>query len=147
MNDDVFEDIFQNAIIVLYEKIKSGNFVLTVKIQTYIDKVCYNQLSNQYKANKKTIPFPDDSQSLIIDVLEPTIDEKEPKFIAIENALEIMKAAGGHCYEMLTLFWYHQKSMKDLTTTFGYTNEVNTRNQKAKCQKRLEKMAFNELNN
>jgi hypothetical protein len=57
-----------------------------------------------------------------------------------------MKAAGGHCYELLTLFWYHKKSMNELTTEFGYTNEVNTRNQKAKCQKRLEKIAYNELN-
>ena len=58
-----------------------------------------------------------------------------------------MKDAGGHCYELLTLFWYHKKSMNDLTAEFGYTNEVNTRNQKSKCQKRLEKIAFNELKN
>jgi hypothetical protein len=57
-----------------------------------------------------------------------------------------MKDAGGHCYELLTLFWYHKKSMNELTTVFGYTNEVNTRVQKSKCQKRLEKMAFSQLN-
>ena len=58
-----------------------------------------------------------------------------------------MKDAGGHCYELLTLFWYHKKSMNDLTQHFGYTSADNTKNQKARCQKRLEKIAYNELKN
>ena len=37
--------------------------------------------------------------------------------------------------------------MNELAETFGYSNADNTKNQKARCQKRLEKLAFNELNN
>ncbi len=37
--------------------------------------------------------------------------------------------------------------MNELTEVFGYSNEANTKVQKSKCQKRLEKLAFNELNN
>jgi hypothetical protein len=83
----------------------------------------------------------------IKDTLDEIENPKELQLTSIESALEKMKAAGGHCYEMLTLFWYHQKSMKDLTSIFGYTNEVNTRNQKSRCQERLRKLSFNELNN
>ena len=83
---------------------------------------------------------------LIVDTLEEFEDTKEKQFNAIEKALEKIKAAGGHCYQLLTLFWYHKKSMNDLTTEFGYTNQVNTRNQKAKCQKRLEKLTFELMN-
>ena len=36
--------------------------------------------------------------------------------------------------------------MNELTAVFDYSNADNTKNQKARCQKRLEKMAFNELN-
>ena len=57
-----------------------------------------------------------------------------------------MKTAGGNCYEILTLFWYHKRSLQQIAEHFGYTNESNAKNQKAKCQKRLRKMAHKELN-
>ena len=74
-------------------------------------------------------------------------DEKEAQFTALESALEIMKTAGGRCYELIRLFWYHKKSMNELTQIFGYSDADNTKNQKARCQKRLKDIVFNELNN
>ena len=85
------------------------------------------------KHNKNVVIFPN------------AIDPKEAQFTAIERALDKIKAAGGHCYELLSLFWYHKKTMKELTELFGYSNADNTKQQKAKCQKRLEKIAYNEL--
>lgn len=158
-SDYELDDVFHDSILVLYEKIVNGNFELTASLQTYLNSVCRFQLLNKIEKDKKYSDYDepigkdgdeDNSMSYnasITDTLDEIEDPKESQFTAIESALEIMKAAGGHCYELLTLFWYHKKSMNDLTAIFGYTNEVNTRNQKSKCQKRLEKMAFNELNN
>ena len=158
-SDYELDDVFHDSILVLYEKIVNGNFELTASLQTYLNSVCRFQLLNKIGKDKKYSDYDepigkdgdeDNSMSYnasITDTLDEIEDPKESQFTAIESALEIMKEAGGHCYELLTLFWYHKKSMNDLTAIFGYTNEVNTRNQKSKCQKRLEKMAFNELNN
>jgi RNA polymerase sigma factor (sigma-70 family) len=155
-SDYELDDVFHDAILVLYEKIVTGKFELTSSLQTYLNSVCYYQLLNKNEKDKKNSSYDDnfneDDDSpmsyniSITDTLDDIENPKESKFTAIEKALEIMKSAGGHCYELLTLFWYHKKSMTDLTAIFGYTNEVNTRNQKSRCQKRLEKMAFNELN-
>ena len=157
-NDYELDDVFHDAILVLYEKIVGGNFELTASLQTYLNSVCRFQLLNKLGKEKLNSDFNDNSESdddenpmshkaSITDSLDEIVDTKESQFSAIEIALNKMKEAGGHCYELLTLFWYHKKSMNELTETFGYTNEVNTRNQKAKCQKRLEKLAYNELNN
>ena len=56
---------------------------------------------------------------------------------AIKAALKKMKADGGHCAELLVLFWWRKRSMKELTEKFGYKNELTTKNQKARCQKRI----------
>ena len=156
-SDYELDDVFHDAILVLYEKIIKGDFELTASLQTYLNSVCRFQLLNRIKIDKENTTYDDDSSKdndspmsykpSITDTLDEIEDPKESQFTAIERALIVMKEAGGHCYELLTLFWYHKKSMNDLTAIFGYTNEVNTRNQKSKCQKRLEKMAFNELNN
>jgi hypothetical protein len=157
-NDYELDDVFHDAILVLYEKIVGGNFELTSSLQTYLNSVCRFQLLNKLGKERlhsdyedNTDAADDDSpmgyKSSITDYLDEVEDPKESQFIAIENALLLMKAAGGHCYELLTLFWYHKKSMNDLTMHFDYSNSDNTKNQKARCQKRLEKLAFNELNN
>ena len=158
-NDRIdIEDVFQDAIIVLYENIVNKNFELTCSFQTYLNSVCRNLLLkkigkvnnvelNENEANEEDENYESMLYSpLISDSLEEIDNTKEQQFTAMEKALEKIKAAGGHCYELLTLFWYHKKSMNELTTQFGYTNEVNTRNQKAKCQKRLEKLTFEIMN-
>jgi RNA polymerase sigma factor (sigma-70 family) len=157
-NDYELDDVFHDAILVLYEKIIKGNFELTASLQTYLNSVCRFQLLNKmdkenlYSDYDEHIGKDDDEdnfmsyKSTITDTLDEIENPKESQFTAIESALEIMKAAGGHCYELLTLFWYHKKSMAELKEIFGYTNDVNTRVQKSKCQERLRKMTFNELN-
>lgn len=156
-NEYELDDVFHDAILVLYEKIITGNFVLTASLQTYLNSVCRFQLLGKLEKEKKNSTYEDDSaedddslmgyKPIITDFLDTIEDTKESQFTAIESALENMKTAGGHCYELLTLFWYHKKSMVELTQHFGYSNADNTKNQKGRCQKRLEKMAFNILNN
>jgi hypothetical protein len=157
MKDYELDDVFHDSILVLYEKIIVGNFELTASLQTYLNSVCRFQLLNKIGKDKVNSDYQDNSvdedddhpmsyKSTITDCLDEIEDPKENQFTAIEQALVIMKEAGGHCYELLTLFWYHKKSMVELTHHFGYSNADNTKVQKSKCQKRLEKMAFNELN-
>lgn len=159
ISDDELDDVFQDAIIILYEKIVKGDFVLTASIQTYLNSVCRFQLLNKIKGSKFTTMFEEnndhdneDGNTMIYDLsIDETLDEiedmKEAQFTALESALEIMKTAGGRCYELLTFFWYHKKSMIELTQIFGYSDAGNTKHQKARCQKRLKDIVYNELNN
>lgn len=157
MNEYELEDVFQEAILILYEKIIKGNFELTCSFQTYLNSVCRFQLLNALSKTGQSVDYienndndDDDSDMsyiFITDSLDEIENTNEPYFVAVEKALLKIKEAGGHCYELLTLFWYHKKSMAELAEVFGYTNADNTKQQKAKCQKRLEKLAFNELKN
>ena len=154
------EDIFQDAILVLYENIENKDFVLAANtsLQTYLNSVCRNQLLKKIgkynvvelienKGNDEDHDEVMEFNPLIVDELEEFVDIKEQQFNAMEKALEKIKEAGGHCYELLTLFWYHRKSMSELSEVFGYSNADNTKNQKARCQKRLEKLTFELMNN
>jgi RNA polymerase sigma factor (sigma-70 family) len=150
-----FEDIYQDANIVLYEKIVKGNFVLTASFQTYLNSVCRNQLLKAISNNKSNILYQDninDSdnsmnyEDSITDVLDEIHGSKEPLFIALEKALEHIRVAGGNCYELLTLFWHQRKRMNEIAEIMGYTNGANTKHQKSRCQERLRVLAYNELN-
>lgn len=157
-NEVDLEDVFQDAMLILYEKIIAGNFELTCSFQTYLNSVCRFQLLNKMKKNNKYIDYNDniDSEddesplsykSNITDCFDEEENPKEAQIVAIEKGLEKIKELGGHCYELLTLFWYHKKSMNELTQHFAYSNADNTKSQKAKCQKRLQTIVFNEMKN
>lgn len=158
ISDYELEDVFQDANIILYEKIVKGDFVLTASFQTYLNSVCRFQLLNSIEKSRLTTDYCDDSEddddenpngyhSSITDSLETIDQSNEPFFLAIERALDLMKSAGGKCYDLLTQFWYKKRSMKELTDIFEYSDANNTKNQKARCQERLRVMSYNELKN
>jgi RNA polymerase sigma factor (sigma-70 family) len=161
------EDIFQDAFIVLVEKINGGGFNLTdgASFQTYLNSVCRNQLLRRHRDSGNFIEFNDvqidesENQdefgnstqndsflSNITDYLTELEGENEPLFQALERAFVELRNRGGHCHEMLVMFWYQNCSIRELTEHFRYTTEVNTRNQKSRCQERLRSMAFDILN-
>ncbi|KSA14190.1 RNA polymerase sigma factor [Maribacter dokdonensis] len=154
-SSDDLNDIFQEAIIILYENIVNDDFQLTSTIQTYLNSVCRFQILNKFRSDKKKVNH-DNNFEIIVDKLnydnsiqdslQPIEQSEETQFNAIERALKAIEKAGGNCYELLTLFWYHKKSVEELTTHFGYSNSSNTKNQKYKCQKRLQKLAINYQN-
>ena len=149
-------DIYHDAILVLYEKVRDSKFKLTSSFQTYLNSVCRFQLLNKFKVIQKDIDLSNDLKKLneqdhqeydnaITDILEPIPDQKEQKFNAMEKAMITLKDAGGKCFELLTMFWYQKKSMNLIAEYFGYINAATAKNQKAKCQKRLQKLAFKYL--
>lgn len=166
-SEEDLEDVYQDAFIVFVEKIYDGEFNLTAgaSFQTYLNSVCRNQLLRRYRLTGNVVEYSDtqidesDNQdgtnltpsdgtflSTITDYLTEIEGNHEPLFVAMEKAFSKLKSLGGHCHEMLMMFWYQNCSIRDLTEHFGYTNEVNTRNQKSKCQDRLRTMAFDILN-
>jgi hypothetical protein len=157
-NDYELDDVFHDAILILYEKIVGGNFELTASLQTYLNSVCRFQLLNKLGKEKLHSDYEDNSdadddnspmgyRSAITDSLDEIEDQKEPQFLALELALELMRTSKGICYELLTQFWYHKKSMNDLVEMFGHKNDKSAKTQKHKCQEKLRKIAFNEMKN
>ena len=158
MNDYELDDVFHDAMIVLYEKIVAGGFELTCALQTYLNSVCRFQLLNKLGKSKLSTDFEENTnhndddenpmsyKSTITDSLDEIEDPKEAQFTAVERALELMKTGGGKCYDLLTQFWYHKKSMIELAEIFDYSNDKTAKKQKSKCQDKLRNLAYNELN-
>jgi hypothetical protein len=151
-----YEDVFHDATLALYENILKGDFILTVKFQTYLNSICRNKLLTTIKKSKLNVDYFEDTdsddspmeyKSSITDSLDDIDYSNEPLFLAIERAMESIKNSGGRCFDLLTQFWYKSKSMKELTEIFEYTNEGNTKNQKSRCQERLRILSYNELKN
>jgi RNA polymerase sigma factor (sigma-70 family) len=140
-NDDLIKDIYQDAVIVLYEKSRDPEFKLTCSIQTYLNSICRNQLLNNYKENSRFLSINEDFDSGINDWYDNDQNEiKNERISTLENALIKLKELGGNCYEILTRYFYRKQSMNDIALEMNYSNGDNVKNQKSRCQKKLKEL-------
>lgn len=147
------KDIYHDALIVLYEKAKSGEFRLTCSLQTYLNSVCRNQLLNVLKRDSRTLPLATEyNQDMagehgqysdaIRDWLHSGGDDiNNERVQAIMKSLEHMKGKGD-CYELLLMVHYKSMPMKDIASHFGYKNEQIARNKNYLCREQLKALAF-----
>ena len=142
---DDAKDIFQEAMIVLFEKAKSSSFVLTCQIRTYLYSVCRRlwlkklQKQNRYNPSietiEETIPVEDEIE---------LHQKRNEDFILMESTLSKI---GEPCKSLLEAFYIHKKSMPEIASAFGYTNSDNAKTQKYKCLVRLKKIFFAQYKN
>ena len=142
---DEARDIFQEAMVVLYEKSKDKNFSLNCQIKTYVYSVCRRLwLKRLQHLNKFTLQV--ENVEEIIPV-EDEIEEHEKRnndFIQMEQA---MGKIGEPCKSLLDAYYIQKKSMLEIAASFGYTNADNAKTQKYKCLVRLKKLFFAQYKN
>jgi RNA polymerase sigma factor (sigma-70 family) len=141
-NDELNQDVFHDALIVLNEKIKKEDFILNCSIQTYLNSICRNQILVRFKKNSKHSEYSEDYDVRIDDWYENLEMENNEKLRAGVTAFEKLKDLGGKCYEILRRFFYENHSMERIAYDMDYTNADNVKNQKSRCQKKLKELAF-----
>lgn len=142
---DEARDIFQEAMIVLYEKAISGNFELNCQLRTYIYSVCrrlwlkrlqqLQRFSTHNDHLEETVPVDEDME---------LHEKKNTDFNMMEMA---MSKIGEPCKSLLEAYYIQKKHMQEIASDFGYTNADNAKTQKYKCLMRLKKLFFAQYKN
>ena len=136
-------DIFQEAMIVLYEKATSGRFELTAQVKTYLYSVCRRLWLKRLQQMQRFGAPVESMQELVqIDEDLETHERRNEAFMTMERALAHL---GEPCRSLLEAYYLHKKNMQEISEQFGYTNAENAKNQKYKCLTRLKKMFFTQF--
>ena len=142
---DDAKDIFQETMIVLYEKVRSGTFELNCLIKTYVYSVSRRLWLKRLQQMNRYTPAFDGLQDTV------TVDEEIEENERINNEFHVMEKAinslGEPCKSLLEAYYLDKKNMQDIALSFGYTNADNAKNQKYKCLVRLKKIFFAEYKN
>ena len=147
-NNGYFEDardIFQEAMIVLFEKAKSDSFVLSCQIKTYLYSVCRRLWLKKLQQQNRFYPS-FDFQTETIPVEDELLSHEK-----LNNDFNLMEKAlakiGEPCKSILEAYYIQKKSMPEIAKDFGYTNADNAKTQKYKCLVRLKKIFFSQYKN
>lgn len=139
-DEDDAKDVFQESVIVLYNKVKAGNFELNSKLKTFLYSVCRRLWLKRLNEQSKTIRNIQDFSEIIAveDDLEKH-EEKDRQFKVMESALMQL---GEPCKTIIEDYYIQNRSMQEICEKFGYTNADNAKTQKYKCLQRLKKLFF-----
>jgi RNA polymerase sigma factor (sigma-70 family) len=135
---DDARDIFQEAMIVLYEKVRSGSFELHCQLKTYLYSVCrrlwlkrlnqMQRISPEVEGLGETVPVEEELEKH---------EQRNQDFLVMEQSLNNL---GEPCRSLLKAYYLEKKNMVEIAGDFGYTNADNAKNQKYKCLMRLKKI-------
>ena len=136
---NTLEDIFQDALIVLYENAQAGKLdQLKSTLKTYLFATGKFMLFKYFRDSKKEIHtdesyvFNNYEQAVIEDVYEDEGPDRRQQLL-IAN----FKKLGDKCREILELFYLQGLRLEEIMTVQGYENKNVVKSQKSRCLKTL----------
>jgi len=124
------KDIYQDALIVFWQKAVSGNLVLTSKMSTYLYSICLNlwrkelDRKSRHSREEKDSPHYQDHES-----------EERIKIIN-----KCVNELGETCKKVLTYYYFDGMSMAEIAERIGFANTNTAKTKKYKCKKKLDEI-------
>lgn len=144
-SSDDAKDVFQEAMIVLYEKARSGIFELNCQIKTYIYSVSRRLWLKKLQQSGRYSGEIVNAEGFV--QVEDDIEEHEKRDLEFEMMAKAIIRLGEPCKSLLHAFYMEKKNMQEIAANFGYTNAENAKTQKYKCLVRLKKIFFSHYKN
>jgi RNA polymerase sigma factor (sigma-70 family) len=141
-SEDDAKDLFQEAMIVLYEKAQKEEFDLYSKLKTFLYAVCRHLWLKKLQTGNWQLALPEELEEVLPAEDIHTIAEHEEKDQQFRVMEKTMSSMGEPCKTILEDYYVRKLSMQDIAEKFGYTNSENAKNQKYKCLMRLKKLFF-----
>ncbi|MVN92293.1 RNA polymerase sigma factor [Mucilaginibacter aquatilis] len=123
------KDIFQDALVIYYEKTVAGNAVVARNEKAYllgISKYLW------YHHSRKQQNIMSDDVLNYFDVAD-----EEPLIPSAKRLLRYLEAAGKRCMDMLQAFYYDKQNMKEIAERFELAGERSATVQKHKCLEKV----------
>lgn len=138
------QDIFQQTVVIFYENIIQEKVSeITSKVKTYLFGIGKNKIY-ELSRDKRKKQFQVHEQIFVNsdNYFENEDKEYEEKLNKVKVCLIKL---GDPCKTLLEQYYYHNKSMIEISGILDYKNSDTTKNLKYKCLQRLRRMFISDL--
>ncbi|MCX6350551.1 MAG: sigma-70 family RNA polymerase sigma factor [Bacteroidetes bacterium] len=127
------EDVLQETLVALWQKLSDKNFTLTAKLDTFIFAIAKNHwLTNLHK---KRFTVLHDGSIEIKDTISVGVNEEMLSKLAV-----YMKQLSEVCRNILHFYYFDDLSMEDIAQRMNFANADTVKTKKYQCKKKLEEM-------
>lgn len=134
---DDAEDMLQEALVVLWERVRGGNFEYSAKLSTFVVATVKNLWSRRLARRRRETFLREENDPPSDDPL--ALDE----LIASEEhdlLRQAMEQIGELCRRLLLLFYWEERPMEEIASTLGLANADTAKSKKYQCKKNLEQV-------
>ncbi len=136
-NEQDAEDIFQEVMVAFINLVKAGKFRGESSIQTFLFSLNKNIWLNELKRRGRAI-VREEKYERLNEHKDLTVDMMMELRQTKANLMKVIDELDEACKKILLLFYFENKSMKEILATLPYENEQVVRNKKSKFLKKLE---------
>ena len=135
---DDAEDMLQEALVILWERVRSGKYEHTAKLSTFIFATVKNLWSRRLARIRRESPKELNGDSYWDG--EPTLLDNVINHERADLVRDCMKKIGEQCRKLLLLFYWEELSMEQIASEMGFANADTVKSKKYQCKKQLEKL-------
>ncbi|NQY11321.1 MAG: sigma-70 family RNA polymerase sigma factor [Flavobacteriales bacterium] len=137
-NEEIAQEIFNDSLILLLEKLNDPKFELSSKLSTYLYGINRLLWKNELRRQNKR-PELEWRDTLILYNEDIGYDfEREEQLKKIEA---ILKTISTKCQQIFELFYFKKQSMQIIAETLNYSSVNSAKTQKYKCLEKAIQMA------
>ena len=130
------EDVFQDSLVVLYTKLRKGDFVLSASLHTFLQSICRNLWKKKLRDRKPTEDLDNiDQTPFDPSHLDELLASEKTKVLA-----SYISRLGADCRKLLTLYYFERVRIKKITELLKISSDAVTKNRKSRCMKNLRQM-------
>ena len=122
------KDIFQDSIVIYYEKLLEGKNGSNIEKETYLVGIAKILWVKKRNLQNKQISLDDTSMDFT---------ESQAPTTAIEKVIKFLENTGEKCMELLQGVYYNNMSMQQIAMKFGFSGERSATVQKYKCLEKV----------
>ena len=127
--EDEAKDIYQDALVVFWQKVTRKELVLTSRISTYLYSICQNLWRKELDRKKRHSDEVADG-SVIIEF------DKQEKHEIIHKCVNEL---GETCRKVLSMYYFEGRPMKEIAELLNFANADTAKTKKYKCKNELDK--------
>jgi len=140
-NEEDAQDIFQEAIIILYKKIKDDQLVLTCSFGTFMFSICKLLWLKQLEKRRiRGEDFPENDMSEFVSIIGSNIESNDEYKLYQYHFSRLNK----DCQRVLRLF-LEKVPLKEIAEIMGYKTEQYAKKRKFECKEKLIENIKNDL--
>lgn len=142
-NPNDSEDVFQDAMIVLLEKLRNDNFHLTASLKTYVMAISKNIWLNKLRKVYKEVDFDNENRIAFFEEIDSAIENEKNYMDKLQNYLHKITE---HCKGLIHDMFFKEKTIEQIKKEYGYSSVHNAQNQKHKCIEQIRKVKEQDKN-
>lgn len=137
------EDIFHKSFYILCDNIIAGKNKKDGTVKQYIYSICWHLAYDEYNRGDRVPKNPVPTDPTVPD------DEEDPVELDRKSTVltDVISKLTEPCKTLLILFWYKEKSDKEIVESTDYSSTHTVKNQRSRCMKKLRKLYLTQLVN